>query len=158
MAGLSAAANAFSVVGLADVVFRLGVNIAYLYSRYLNKSKDIANLVDEIESLVEKVTQIRLYLDEYRQSNYVQNDGQAPLRQLARILSDYKTELEKLKQFADERGSSPDDGLATQMIKGWRWALQQDHVLESRKRIRHLNFNLQTFLELIGRYLSASGI
>lgn len=153
MAGLSTAANAFSVVGLADVVFRLGVNTADLYSRYRNASKDISSLVDELQAFVETVAQIRLYLDEYLQSPYTQADGQSLPLQLFKTLSDCETELQNLKQFAGENESRPDDGMAIQMMKRWRWASQQVHVLKSRERIRHLNMNIQTILVLIGRYL-----
>lgn len=152
MAGLSAAANVFSVVGLADIVFRLGVNTADLYSRYRDASKDIASLVDEIQAFVETVTQIRLYLDEYRQSPYTQTDGQTPPPQLSKTLSDCETELLNLKRFAVENGSRPDDGLAVQMMKRFRWTSQQVQVLKSRERIGHLNMILQTNLVHVGRY------
>lgn len=153
MAGLSTAANAFSVVGLADIVFRLGVNTADLYSRYRNASKDISSLVNELQAFVETVAQIRLYLDEYLQSPYTQADGQSPPLHLFKTLSDCETELQNLKRFTGENGSRPDDGMAVQIMKRWRWTSQQGHVLNSRERIKHLNTNLQIVLFVMGGYL-----
>lgn len=153
MAGLSAAANVLSVVGLADIVFRLGINTADLCSRYRNASKDISSLVDELQAFVETVTQIRLYLDEYRQSPYTQEDGQTPPQELFKTLSDCKTELQELKRFAVENESRPDDGMAVQMMKRWRWTSQQVRVSKSREKIKYLNINLQTNLMYMGRYL-----
>lgn len=151
MAALSAAANAFSVVGLIDVVFRLGVDTASLYSRYRNASNDIDRLVDEIQAFVASLSQIRVFLDEYHRSPYVQEDGQALPPQFSKTLSDCEKELRDLQQLATKNKNEPHDGLAMQMLKSWRWALQPEHVSKSRKQIRHHNINLQTILVLIGR-------
>lgn len=157
MEAFSTAANAFSVIGLADVVFRLGVDTASLYSRYRNASKDIASLVDEIQAFVEIIAQIRVYLDEYRQSPYAQSDGQSLLPQLSKILSDCEKELRYIQQLANKHKREPNDGLAMQMMKSWRWTLQND-VSKSGKRIRHLNMNLQNIFLLIGGYVIPSSL
>jgi hypothetical protein len=156
MAAFSTAANAFSVVGLADVVFRLGVDTASLYSRFRNASKDIASLVDEIKAFVEIIAQIRVYLDEYRQSPYAQSDGQSLMLQLSKILSDCEKELRDIQQLANKHKREPNDGLAMQMMKSWGWTLQNKQVSECCKRIRLLNTNLQTILIFIGRYIISS--
>jgi hypothetical protein len=151
MAGFSVAANAFSVVGLADVVFRLGVDTAGLYSRYRNASSDIDSLVDEIQAFVASLAQIRVYLDEYHQSTYAQGDGQTLPPQFSQTLSDCEKELRDLQHLANKNKNELHDGLAVQMMKSWRWASQHEHVSKCRKRIRHHNINLQTILVLIGR-------
>ncbi len=59
MADISPIANAFAVVGLADVVYRSIVQVAGLYVRHRSSSDDVARLLDDIRTLVDLTASVR---------------------------------------------------------------------------------------------------
>jgi hypothetical protein len=75
MSGFSTAANACAVVGLADVVFRLGVGLSDLYFRCRNASNEVPRLLSDLQALADVVAQVRAFADEYGRSPYALEDS-----------------------------------------------------------------------------------
>ena len=151
MEKLSVAANAFAVVGLADVVFRLGIEALDLYSRCRNASKNVPRLVADLKTLGDIVAQVRAFVDEYNRSPYMLEDSQVLLPQLETALQDCKRELEELKGAVENTKNDASDGWFKRWSKGLSWALDDQKILGSCQQIERYNVVLNTALSLTGR-------
>ena len=151
MEKLSRAANAFAVVGLADVVFRLGIEAVDLCSRYRNASKNVPRLVADLKTLADIVAQVRAFVDEYNRSPYMLEDSQVLLPQLETALRDCKRELEELKGVTEDAKNDSNDGWFKRWSKGLIWALDDQKILGSCQQIERYNIVLNTALSLTGR-------
>ena len=151
MSNISTAANAFAVVGLADVVFRLGIASSDLYSRCRNASKDVPRLLSDLKNLANIVAQVRAYADEYSRSPYALEDSQALLPQLETTLQCCKGELEELERMAKNDKSNANDTWFKQWGKGLSWALDNQKVLRSCQQIERYMVTVNTALSLTGR-------
>jgi hypothetical protein len=151
MPDISPVANCFAVVGLADVLVRLSVQASGIYERYRTSSKDAARLLKELKTLVDIVTEVRVYANDYKQSPYVLDDGLTQLPQLEETLQACKTEVEALIQSAEAATGSLIDGWLKHVSRGLKWALDDGKVRESCQRIEQLKATLITILALTGR-------
>lgn len=151
MSNISTAANAVAVVGLADVVFRLGIASLDLYSRCRNASKDVPRLLSDLKNLANIVAQVRAFADEYSRSPYALEDSQPLLPQLETTLQCCKRELEELEQIAKNDESNTNDAWFKQWGKGLSWALDDQKVLKSCQQIERYMVSLNTGLALTGR-------
>lgn len=151
MPDISTPANAFAIVGLADVVFRLAIASSDLYFRYRNASEDIARLLNDLKNLANVVAQVRAFADEYRRSPYALDDSQVLLPQLETVLQCCKQELEKLEQVVKDVKSNANDPWFKQWGKGLSWALDEQKILKSCEQIERYMMTLNTALSLIGR-------
>ncbi|KAH8796307.1 hypothetical protein BGZ57DRAFT_998065 [Hyaloscypha finlandica] len=151
MEKLSIAANAFAVVGLADVVFRLGIEAFDLYSHYRNASKNVPRLVTDLKTLADIVAQVRVFVDEYNRSPYMLEDSQALLPQLESALQACKRELEELKGVIENVKTDASDGWLKRWSKGLSCALDDQKILGSCQQIERSNVVLNTALSLTGR-------
>ncbi|PGH20051.1 hypothetical protein AJ80_03701 [Polytolypa hystricis UAMH7299] len=59
MPDISASANAFAVVGLADVIIRCAIQASDLYGRFKDASKSVARLLLDLRDLANIVTQLQ---------------------------------------------------------------------------------------------------
>ncbi|ERF76472.1 hypothetical protein EPUS_06134 [Endocarpon pusillum Z07020] len=151
MSTYSTAANAFAVVGLADVVFRLGIASSDLYLRCRNASKDVPRLLSDLKTLSEIVAQVRAFASEYSRSPYALEDSQVLLPQLETTLRCCKRELEELERIAKNDKSNANDAWFRQWGKGLGWALDDQKVLKSCQQIERYMVTLNTALSLTGR-------
>ena len=68
---ISVAANAFAVIGMADVVFRSGKHLYDMYSRARNAPASMAQLLDELRASTSIIAHVRIYLHEFESSAQV---------------------------------------------------------------------------------------
>jgi hypothetical protein len=104
MADLSKAANAFAVVGLADVVFRLGIEASEIYSRCRNASRNVFILLSNLQTLADIIAKVRAFADDYSREYPT-----ASLPELESALRDCQRELEDLKRTANSMKTDPND-------------------------------------------------
>ena len=88
MSDLSAAANAFAVVGLADVVFRAGTQLYDVLNRARAASKSIPQLLSTLKCLTAIIAEVRAFAKEFEQSPFALEDKQTLLPELETILKD----------------------------------------------------------------------
>lgn len=151
MPDISGPANAFAIVGLADVVVRLVVQVSDIYNRCNNASKDVPRLLGDLKTLAGIVTQVRAFADEYNRSPFLLDDSQTLLPQLEITLKDCELELRALQQVANNAKSGGTDGWFKQWSKDLSWALNDDKVQRSCQKIEAYKVTLNTALSLIGR-------
>lgn len=151
MVDISTPANAFAIVGLADVVFRLGIASSELYFRYRNASESITRLLRDLKNLADIVALVRAFAEEYNRSPYALDDSQVLLPQLETALQCCKQELEGLEGIAKKVTSNASDAWFTQWGKGLSWALDDQKILKSCQQIERYMVTLNTALSLTGR-------
>jgi hypothetical protein len=110
MPDFSTAANACAVVGLADVVFRLGVGLSDLYLCCRNASKEVPRLLSDLKMIADIVAQVRAFADEYGRSPYGLEDSQVLLPELETALRCCRRQLEELERFVNNVRSDTSDG------------------------------------------------
>jgi hypothetical protein len=110
MPDFSTAANACAVVGLADVVFRLGVGLSDLYFCCRNASKEVPRLLSDLKTIADIVAQVRAFADEYGRSPYGLEHSQVLLPELETALRCCRRELEELERFVNNVRSDTSDG------------------------------------------------
>jgi hypothetical protein len=76
MATFAVVANAFSVVGLADVVCRATAELYGLIQRASSASDSATQLLAAVQGLASVVTEVRLWAAEYEKSPFAREDGQ----------------------------------------------------------------------------------
>lgn len=142
MPDLSATANAFSVVGLADVVIRSGIEVAGLYKRYSNASQTVTRLVRDLGGLTDIVLRVR----DFATASNLQDP------QLENILRDCEGELGALKRDIQNTQQNAGDGWALKVWKGLNWAaLDENRMVQSCRDIERYKASLNLILTLIGR-------
>lgn len=151
MPDLSSAANAIAVVGLADVVFRLSIEAADLYSKCRNASKSISRLQDDLRTLADIVAQVRTFATDYGQSPFVQDDSQDLMPELETILGRCERELEEIKKVAENAEKKSSDGWYMQIRKGLTWAFDDKKISELCLALEKYKATLHTTLLLTGR-------
>lgn len=149
METLSVVANVSAVVQIADVIVRLGMETAGIYSRFRNTSNDISCLLDKIKLLVIAVGHIRAFKNEHDQSLYAQGDSASLMLHLEVILRACERELVTLRQFASSKKVETTDGWAKQLAKSLTWMVQDQRVSKSCQRIESLKMSLNSVLSLI---------
>ncbi|CAG8959578.1 hypothetical protein HYFRA_00001480 [Hymenoscyphus fraxineus] len=151
MPDLSVPANAFAIVGLADVVLRLSIEAAELYSRYSNASQTVNRLIRDLGNLVDIVTHVRAFTADYNNSPFVVDDSQSLVPQLENTLRDCEGELQDLKRIAESARRNTTDGWFQHVKKGFSWAIDEKTVLQSCQQIEKYKATLNTTLSLTGR-------
>ena len=147
----SVVANSFAVVGLADVIARLSITAIDFYLRYRNASKDVDRILHELRTLADLVRRVRDWANDYSQSNYALDDGNALLPELQSVLENCARELNGLIQLSQNAKQGANEGWIKTLSKGIWWAKGDQEFQKSCQTIQRLNSTLNTALSLIGR-------
>src|SRR5436190_15565799 len=118
----SVVANSFAVVGLADVIARLSITAIDFYLRYRNASKDVDRILHELRTLADLVRRVRDWANDYSQSNYALDDGNALLPELQSVLENCARELNGLIQLSQNAKQGANEGWIKTLSKGIWWA------------------------------------
>jgi hypothetical protein len=151
MAAISVVSNAVSVVGLADVVFRLSIALTDLYFRCHGAKKNVPRLIKDLKNLTGIVVQVQAFADEYTRSLYVLEDSQTLLPQLEAILRSCERDLQELELVAKRVNGTPNDGWLKQLGNSLSWGLDDQKVLRSCQNLERVVGTLNTALSLTGR-------
>jgi hypothetical protein len=152
MAALSVTANAFAVVGLADIVFRHGRDLYELYERAQSASRSISRLLAELRAVTSIVVRTRIFVHEFESSSFALED-RLTLPHIESILTLCGHEFGILMEIIASTQTRANDGWTTQFLKCFKWALDEQSVEQSCQRLHRLNTCLTTALSLNGRYV-----
>ena len=147
----SVVANSFAVVGLVDVITRLSIKAIDIYIRSRNASKDIDRILLELRAFADLVRRIKDWINEYNQSSYVLEDGDALISELQIVLENCKNELNGLITTSGNARPNAGEGWAKNFTKGIWWAKGDQDFQRSLQIIQRLNAELNTALSLMGR-------
>ncbi|TKA63005.1 hypothetical protein B0A49_10775, partial [Cryomyces minteri] len=148
---LSTAANAFAVVGLADVVFRASTELYNLFDRCKAAPRTISQLLSELKSLASIVATVRVFADEFQASPYALEDQQVLLPQLETILRDIERDFGELKTLAITSQSNTNDAWFKQWGKNSSWSLNEQKALRACQQLERHKTALNVALSVIGR-------
>lgn len=127
---LTLSAEAFSVVGLSDVVFRSLVSLIDLVSRAASASSTARGLLGVLKSLAKAIAEVRAWAANYEQSVLSTVDGQNVPRSLATLLRDCQTQLAIVQQSL-HRVEPPAAGALSGWITGTRFAWGEQDIRQS---------------------------
>jgi len=151
MSDLSAAANAFAVVGLADVVFRAGTQLYDVLNRARAASKSIPQLLSTLKCLTAIIAEVRTFAKEFEQSPFALEDKQTLLPELEIILKDCERELVDLRTLATTASGGIGSGWLRQWKKRLIWALDSQKVIQSCRSLEGYKGALTAALAATGR-------
>lgn len=151
-AELSVAANAFAVVGLADVVFRQGKDLVDLLVKVKRADDDVKELQNELQALESRIVEVRLFAAEFQASPFVIED-QRVLPYLDLILRGCEHEFNLLHGIVSA-AMKPADGWLRQLGRRVGWALKDQKVVQSRQQLEKYKSELTAALSIIGRYVN----
>jgi len=150
MAALSVTANAFAVVGLADIVFRLGKDLYELCERAQSASRSISRLLAELRAVTSIVARIRIFVHEFECSSFALEDS-LTLPHIESILTLCGQEFEILTAIIASTQTRASDGWTAQFLKRFKWALDEQSIEQSCQRLQRLSISLTAALSLNGR-------
>lgn len=148
-APLSVAANAFAIVGLADVIFRSGKQLYDIYSRTRNAPTCVAQLLEEIRASTSVIAHVRIFVEEFKTSPFAVDDGHS-LPQIKTILTLIGHEFEILAQLIMHAQGSASDGWLGQFAKNLRWAMGDQRIAQSCQRLQRLTISMNAALSVTG--------
>lgn len=151
MPDLSAAANAFAVVGLADVVFRAGTQLYDVLNRARAASKSIPQLLSTLKCLTAIIAEVRAFAKEFEQSPFALEDKQTLLPELETLLKDCERELVDLRTLATTASGGIGSGWLRQWKKSLIWALDDQKVIQSCRSLEGYKGALAVALAVTGR-------
>ena len=151
MPDLSAAANAFAVVGLADVVFRAGTQLYDVLNRTRAASKSIPQLLSTLKCLTAIIAEVRAFAKEFEQSPFALEDKQTLLPELETILKGCERELVDLRALATTASGGIGSGWLRQWKKSLIWALDDQKVIQSCRSLEGYKGALTAALAVTGR-------
>lgn len=152
MADLGATANAFAVVGLADIVFRTSTDLYELLTRCRSASKSASQLLFELRSLSAIVAQVRIIAAEEKRESGISDDGQALLKEVEAILGDCERELGGLREAALSAVTKSGDGWLKQWVGNLGWALDDQRVAKACQQLERHKTALIAAHSVIGRH------
>lgn len=147
---MSAAANSFSVVGLADAVFRLGLGIFDTLSKMKRAPQEVTELLDSVRDFQAIIARTRIFLSELESSGHPKKNAIIPPIKV--VLSQGQHELFMLKIKTDNMTQTTPSGVLTSFMARTAWVLGQREISKSSLRIQNLRRDLDTELTLAGRY------
>ncbi|KAH7062614.1 hypothetical protein B0J12DRAFT_645935 [Macrophomina phaseolina] len=148
----SVAANSFSVVGLADVVFRCGKQVYEAVAKMQQVSADVEQLLTEVKDLEETVVRINMFSNDLDQAKLPQRDK--------RIVGNINGLLARVHQeFVLIRDKA--SGWQTYQAKGFfgrfsgnaKWVWSQQDITLACRRLKKLRENLDSVVSLAGSHI-----
>ena len=147
---LSLVASTAGVVGLLDVLCRASRELCVFFSSVKNASKEIQNVLRELEQLNALITDIQNYVDTFKSSLFVTDDGLSPSR-LISTLQACRTELDALKAMVDALRGTGQPGVVKRLASRVKWASNDKKLVRHQKKLEELKTSLNTTLSIVGR-------
>ncbi|KAL1630694.1 hypothetical protein SLS54_000565 [Diplodia seriata] len=146
----STAANVFSVLGLADIVFKYGREVCETLSKLHNVPNEIKELLVEIECVKEHAARVKTHLEDLARSSLPQRskDFTAPLEAL---LFHCHEELVLINKSISESTLSKQDGWLKKLRKNAKWVWDGQDITLARRRLARWRRELESTLTLAGR-------
>ncbi|KAH7060372.1 hypothetical protein B0J12DRAFT_769248 [Macrophomina phaseolina] len=147
---VSTVANAFSVVGLADIVFKYGQEVYETLAKIQRAPQEISELLGEVKDIEGNVARIRILLSDFEESSFPQHEKQA-IHSIEALLSRCHQELLFIRKLAKEAISAAKDGWFAQFSISTSWVWNEQDIALSRRRLARLREEMNSMLTLVGR-------
>ena len=154
MEPFSIAASVGGVVGLADVICRLGKELYSFYSTCKNSSQEIQHLVTELQQLDTIIQSIRKIAQTYQTSAFATDDGLA-LPDVLETLQNCQSEYEVLLDLAEGANPAKFPATARGIYKKVKWVLDEKKVVRACQKLERVKSTLAAALSNTGRYSRA---
>ncbi|KAL1637438.1 hypothetical protein SLS56_000576 [Neofusicoccum ribis] len=146
----STVANAFSVVGLADIVFKYGREVCETLVRIHNAPKEIQELLGEVKDVEDHVVRTRIFLVDFERSTLSKSNKQT-IPAIRKLLARCQIEFDFILKSVKETTVTATDGWFGRFSKSTRWVWNEQDIALSRRRLGRLREELDSTLTLAGR-------
>lgn len=146
----STVANSFSVLGLADTVFKYGREVYETLVKIQHAPKQIKQLLEEIKDVEDHISRIRIFLGDLEQSLLPQNSKNV-IPAIEALLDRCQKEFAFIQESAKEATSSASDGWFGKFSKSSRWIWNEEEIGLSCRTLARLKAELNSALTLAGR-------
>ena len=148
MEGISAAANIFAVVGVADATYRYGTVLYDLFSKIKNAPASATQLLISLQNLVSVLAQVRSLLVDIFNSSFSIDDR--AITTLNSILKQCEADLNQLQiQAAKVKSVNSSQGWFNRVYRNW--ALNEQEILRVTQQLEAHKTNLIAALAVLGR-------
>lgn len=148
----SSAANAFSVVGLADVVFKYGRQAYDALEKVHRAQKEVKDLLEKINDVEQLVVQATSFLEDFKRCGCPPKFARVILR-LTNLLDRCQKEFLWIRNEAQRSALHAGEGWFSKLSKNTKWVLCQQDVVQSCNRLERVRTEIDSTLNIIGRYL-----
>lgn len=146
----STVANAFSVVGLADIVFKYGREVVETLVKIHDAPKDVGQLLTEVKDVEARIGRIRIVTSDFAQSSLPQKDKDV-IPAIEALLLRCQQEFILIQKSIKEASILATDGLFGKFRKSARWVWNEQKVAASSREMARLSRELDSILLLTGR-------
>lgn len=150
MAAFSTAANAFAVVGLADVVFKATTGLYDRASKLRNAAHNIKAYLSELKQFVEVIADIHSFVSSFASSPYSTDDARS-LASLQSALRNCQVSLDRMRGFIDEVAPTAQGGWLQQLVKNTRWVWSEQEVQRMCQVLERHKIALLLVMSHVGR-------
>lgn len=147
---LSTVANAFSVDGLADVVFKYGREVVETLVKTHDAPKDVRQLLTEVKDVEARIGRIRIFISDFVQSSLPQKNKDV-IPAIEALLLRCPQEFILIHKSIKESSILATDGLFGKFRKSARWVWNEQEVAASSREMARLSRELDSILLLTGR-------
>lgn len=144
-AGLSIAANAFAVVGLADVVFRAGKDVIELLFKIHDAPAALSSLIDAVRVLEGAIAETRSYISDLAASDFVSVDH-AVVPDIVFLLQKCQHEFNHLSLLTTATATTPQDGWKLLWKKKAVFALNEKEIERAQRKLERYTQALNTIV------------
>lgn len=127
---LTLSAEAFAVVGLADVVFRNVAGLIDLASRAAHASSTARGLLSGLKGLASALVAVRSWVEGYETSDFAAHDGQRVAISIRTVLADCSTQMGAIYRNLHDVQSGSSGALA-RFWTGLRFARDEKELRQS---------------------------
>jgi len=149
----SVAANAFSVVGLVDVLIRSSYTLAGLVSRAGLAGSLSSRLTALSKDLILVVSEVQSFAKAYRASGLTAADGNGLPQGLDKVLSDCDKEVQKLIRYLSAVDTSRTGGFVQRWTANLGFALQEEELRKSMQILEAYKTTILALLAIHDRYV-----
>ncbi|KAF4540082.1 uncharacterized protein LTHEOB_9556 [Lasiodiplodia theobromae] len=151
----STAANVFSVVGLADIVFKYGREVYETLSKVRNAPEEIKQLLGEVKDVEGHASRVKAFLTDLAQSALQQQRRDLASR-IETLLLHFQEELVIISKSVTESTLSSSDGWLKKLRKNAKWVWDEQDITLARRRLERWKRELDSTLILAGRKMDVS--
>ena len=148
----SVAANAFSVVGLVDVLIRSSHTLTGLVSRAGLAGSLSSRLTALSKDLILVVSEVQSFVEAYRTSGLIAADENGLPQGLDKVLSDCDKEVHKLIRYLSVVDASRTGGLVQRWTANFGLALQEEELRKSMQILEAYKTTILALLSIHNKY------
>lgn len=145
----SSAANAFSVVGLTDVIFKYSRQAYDTLEKVHRAQKGVKDLLEKTNDVEQLVVRANSFLEGFKRCGCPPKFARVILR-LTNLLDRCQKEFLRIRNEAQRAALHAGEGWFS---KNTKWVLCQQYVVQSCNRLERVRTEIDSTLNIIGRCL-----